>query len=146
MALNRETIVAKFEIAFGEENADRLYQELNEDTKEVMPNTGIFSRRSVHQAIISLIECTTKIKPNKEVADYWNGIYTEFVKLVPSSESKVVPVKERVRIVALTPEQRLEADAAKAERAAAQLQANAEAAAKFMSAAAGPEDEDDLPF
>ena len=114
MALNREQIVAKFELAFGEEAATQLYHELNEDTKAVMPNTGIFSRKSVHQAIISLVECVTNIKPNPEMAKYWNEVYTEFVKVVPASDVIVAPVGERKRIVILTPEQRAEADAAKA--------------------------------
>lgn len=133
MALNREQIVAKFELAFGEEAATQLYHELNEDTKAVMPNTGIFSRKSVHQAIISLIECVTNIKPNPEMAQRWNEIYTEFVKVVPASDVVVAPVSERKRFVALTPEQRAEADAAKAVKEAEAAERSAAAAAKYTA-------------
>lgn len=133
MALNREQIVAKFELAFGEEAATQLYHELNEDTKAVMPNTGIFSRKSVHQAIISLVECVTNIKPNPEMAKYWNEVYTEFVKVVPASDVVVAPVGERKRLVVLTPEQRAEADAAKAAKEAEAAERSAAAAAKYTA-------------
>lgn len=136
MALNRETIVAKLELAFGEEAATQLYHELNEDTKAVMPNTGIFSRKSVHQAIIALIECVTNIKPNPEVAKYWNEVYTEFVKVVPASEVTVAPVSERKRVAILTPEQRIAANEAKAAKEAEAAERAAAAASKYQAATA----------
>lgn len=152
MALNREQIVAKFELAFGEEAATQLYHELNEDTKAVMPNTGIFSRKSVHQAIISLVECVTNIKPNPEMAKYWNEIYTEFVKVVPASDVIVAPVGERKRIVILTPEQRAEADAAKAAKELEAKERADAAAAKYTVSSATTNAEleeaakNDIPF
>ena len=152
MALNREQIVAKFELAFGEEAATQLYHELNEDTKAVMPNTGIFSRKSVHQAIISLVECVTNIKPNPEMAKYWNEVYTEFVKVVPASDVIVAPVGERKRIVILTPEQRAEADAAKAAKELEAKERADAAAAKYTASSATTDAEiekaskDDIPF
>lgn len=148
MALNREIIVAQFELAFGEDAATVLYHSLNEDTKEAMPNTGIFSRRSVHQAIIALLEHATKIKPNKDVADFWQGVYAEFVKIVPATEVQVLPAKERPRFLALTKEERVAADLVKAERAAAQKAASDAAAAKYSAAPTetDPEKDDDIPF
>ena len=134
MSLNRETIVAKFELAFGEEAATQLYHELNEDTKAVMPNTGIFSRKSVHQAIIALIECVTNIKPNPDTAKYWNEVYTEFVKVVPASEVTVAPVAERKRVAILTPEERIAANEAKAAKEAEATERTAAAAAKYAVA------------